>query len=110
MCSVLCSVARSSGNINFPTATNLHTCDKSEVCQKFLQSHIQHPCHVHDDLFTRLSKSALEGLDAANRATQEKLEHVTDKDVRRELGEQLLRDFMTILNRPGSMLGKSFCT
>lgn len=72
-------------------------------------AHKHRPTHVHDDLFSRLSRSAVEGLNQAEREMQDKFKPDLDKASKAELGKELLDKYMSILNRPGSMLQKSMC-
>ena len=73
------------------------------------------PQHLNRDIFARLSQTALRGLAEAEECAKEKLqalEGLQDEDAkleRSEAGDELLNNYMKVLQRPAAMLSKTFC-
>ena len=86
-----------------------HACDKASVCQDFIKGHVRRPEHIHTNLFARLSRTAWNDMKAATDRVQQAVATAESKEEMDTLGDQLLDTYLTILDRPGSFLSKSFC-
>lgn len=101
----------------------LHACDVSESCFEFIKGHVCPPKHLHDNIFARLSLSAMESMTEAEQQARQQLdelavavgtngETLSKQDQKQKMdaiGDDLLAEYMRALNRPASILPKAMC-